>query len=104
MGKKDKKTKKHVDSSADNYDYSDIEYSGDIRQMMRESADNLKVFLDYIEVYLIYEGMTSDQWKKTKRGLKKLIKKLRKGDPSVYDVTELNEYLRQCDRHSDGRM
>ena len=89
--KKEKKKKKKK------YDYSDINYDGDFRKVMKEHAKSLKGYIKYLEVYVIFEGMTEKEWKENMKIAKKLIKKLKKGDPSVYNINVLNEML--ADNH-----
>lgn len=91
MSKKKKKQKKYHDDSE--YDYSDINYSGDIRKLMNDIADSIQGYIEYIETYAIFEGTTEIEWEKNMKQVKKLIKKLRKGDPSVFDISTLNEVL-----------
>lgn len=90
--KKKNKKKKKTD---DEYDYSDINYSGDIRKLMKQMANSLECYIDFIETYAIFEGITEDEWQKNVKNIKKLIKKLRKGDPSVFDINNMNEVLTQ---------
>ena len=91
--KKKKKKKKKKTYDDNDYDYSDINYSGDIRKLMNEIADSIQGYIDYIETYAIFEGTTESEWDKNMEIAKKLIKKLRKGDPSVFDIPTLNEVL-----------
>ena len=87
MGKKKEKKKKKI------YDYSNINYDGDIRKMMKELARSIKGYIDYVEVYAIFDGITEKEWKKNMKRAKKLIKKLKKGDPSVFNIEVLNQVL-----------
>jgi hypothetical protein len=73
------------------YDYSEFNYEGDMKEMMRETAESIQQFVDYMEEYTIFEGMTDEEWKENSKTLKKLIKKLKKGDPSVFNVEVFNE-------------
>lgn len=82
MGKKKKEKE---------YDYSEFNYEGDMKEMMRETAESIQQFVDYMEEYTIFEGMTDEEWKENSKTLKKLIKKLKKGDPSVFNVEVFNE-------------
>ena len=88
--KKKRKKKKNRDNE---YDYSDIHYRGDIRKVMNAIADSLEDYINYIEVYIIFEGITEDDWIKNMKIAKKLIKKLRQGNPDVFDIPSLNELL-----------
>lgn len=92
MGKKNKK-KKCLINEDNEYDYSDINYNGDIRKFMTNIADSIEVYIDFIETYAIFEGITEDAWKQNMKIAKKLIKKLRKGDPSVFNISKLNEVI-----------
>ncbi len=87
MGKKKKK------NNIDEFDYSDINYNGDIRKLMLNIAESIEGYLDYMETYAIIEGISEEEWEKNMKIGKKLIKKLRKGDPSVFDIPTLNEVL-----------
>ena len=89
MGKNDKKKK----NKEEEYDYSDINYSGDIRHLMSDIADSLEGYIDYIETFVIFSGITEKEWEKNIKTVKKLIKKLRKGNPSVFNIDELNNVL-----------
>lgn len=76
------------------YDYSDIhEKEEKIIKAMKKMADSFECYKDYIETYAIYSGITEKEWKQNVKVVKKLIKKLRKGDPSVFDIEALNEAL-----------
>ena len=90
MSKK-KKKKNHYDKTE--YDYSEINYSGDIRKLMDDIANSIEGYIDNMETYAIFEGMTEAEWDKNMKIAKKLIKKLRKGDPSVFDIDTLNRVL-----------
>lgn len=92
-GESDANKKKKKKKKKEEYDYSDINYDGDIRKMMKELADSIKGYIKYMEVYVIFEGVTEDEWKKNMKVAKKLIKKLKKGDPSVFNIDVLNEML-----------
>ena len=90
--KKDTKKKKKKKNRG-KYDYSDINYDGDFRKVMKQHAKAIKGYIKYIEVYAIFEGMTEEEWEENMKIAKKLIKKLKKGDPSVYNIDELNSTL-----------
>ena len=90
---KKKKKKKH-NKKYEEYDYSEIhcdEY--DLQAKMKKMAEALEYYKDYIETYTIFEGITEEEWEKNMQQLKKLIKKLKKGDPSVFDIDALNDML-----------
>lgn len=89
--KKPKKKKKDHDDIL--YDYSDINYGGDIRKLMDQFADSIEGYVDSVNTYFIFEGINKEEWKKMKKQAKKLIRKLREGDPSVFDINVLNEVL-----------
>ena len=91
--KKKKKKEKSNEYDLNDFDYSDINYNGDIRKLMNDIADSIEGFLDYLEVYIIFEGASEKKLKKNINICKELIKKLRKGDPSVFDISALNEIL-----------
>ena len=94
MGKKKKKKNRMMEVYDENdYDYSDINYNGDIRKLMGHIASSIEGYIDYIETYAIFEGITEKEWETNMKIVKKLIKKLKKGDPSVFDVQTLNEVL-----------
>lgn len=96
MGKKKKLKQKDVfefDDDAE-YDYSDIHEDPDtLRETMKKMADALECYKDYIETYAIFEGITEKEWEENMKLIKKLIKKLRRGDPSVFDISALNDVL-----------
>ena len=92
MGKK-KNKKKYNGYDDSEYDYSDINYDGDIRKVMRDIASAIEGYLDYAETYAIFEGITEKEWETNMKIAKKLVKKLRKGDPSVFDIDTLNKVL-----------
>lgn len=77
----------------DEYDYSDIHYDGDFRELCQKIANSIEEFMELMETYAIFDGMTEDEWNSNIKKLKKLCKKLRKGDPSVFDIDRLNELL-----------
>ena len=92
MGKK-KKQKHILAHENEEYDYSDIHYNGDIRKLMNDFADAIEGYLDSVNTYYIFEGVNEESWKKMKKKTKKLIKKLRQGDPSVFNIRMLNEVI-----------
>ena len=63
--------------------------------LMKKMADNLEAYLDTIENYVIIEGLSKDEYDKSVKTVKKLIKKLRKnkGD-EVFDKERYIELLR----------
>ena len=75
------------------YDYSKIHYDGDIKELMTNIADNLEEYLIYVKTYAIFDGMSEEEWNENMKTAEKLIKKLRKGDPSVFNINELNNAL-----------
>ena len=75
------------------YDYSKIHYDGDFKKKMSKIADSLEEYLSYIKTYIIFNNMTEDEYNEHIATAEKLIKKLRKGDPSVFNIDELNELL-----------
>lgn len=91
--KKKKKKKKQKEHDVTEYDYSDINYNGDIRKLMTQIADSIEEYVDSINSYFIFDGVHKDEWDMMEKKIKKLIKKLRKGDPSVFDIQTLNEVL-----------
>lgn len=54
------------------------------REMMEEQADNLENYLNIVENYIIIKGITKKEKEKAVKKVRKLIKKLREGDKSVY--------------------
>ncbi len=64
---------------------------------MKEMAKSLEEYLSIIEDYVIINGLTEEEYKDAVHTVKKLIKKLKKGDTSVYVhdlesvVDDLNE-------------
>ena len=51
---------------------------------MKEMAESLEEYLSVIENYVIINGLTEKEYDKAVETVKKLIKKLKKGDTSVY--------------------
>ena len=90
-----KKIKKYTYNDYRNdYDYSNIHCDeGELILKMKKMAEALEYYKDYIETYTIFEGISEDQWNDNMKKLKKLIKKLKKGDPSVFDIDTLNDLL-----------
>lgn len=74
------------------YDYSDIHYDGDIKKLLEDMADVIENFAAYMETYAIY-SCSEEEWIENKKLIKKLIKKLKKGDPSCLDIDRMNEIL-----------
>ena len=91
MGKK--KKKKYLDAY-EKYDYSDINYDGNIPKMMKDMAEGLEAYIDYLS-YMIMEGIAEDEFKDAIDQVKKLIKNLKKGDPDIFNNNELNESIEQ---------
>lgn len=89
--KKDKKDKKK--HKLYNYDYSNIicDDNVNMHKMMKHMARQLQTFVNYLDTCVIFESMSEEKWKKNMKTVKKLIKKLKKGDPSVFDIERLNE-------------
>ena len=84
-----KKHKKHQ-----KYDYSEIDAEPEeIRAIMKQYAKDFKLFKKVAKRNIIFGGMKENESKKQMKVLKKLIKKLKKGDPSVFDIDVLNELL-----------
>lgn len=75
------------------YDYSKIHYDGDFKKKMTKIADSLEEYVNYIKTYIIFNNMTEDEYNEHIKIVEKLIKKLRKGDPSVFNIDELNNIL-----------
>ena len=75
------------------YDYSKIHYDGDFRKKMNQIADSLDEYINYIKTYIIFNNMSEDEYNENIQIAEKLIKKLRKGDPSVFNIDELNNLL-----------
>ena len=75
------------------YDYSKIHYDGDFRKKMNKIADSLDEYINYIKTYIIFNNMSEDEYNENIQIAEKLIKKLRKGDPSVFNIDELNNLL-----------
>ena len=91
-----KKDKVDKDDEPEEFDLSEINADeDDIRKKMKAMANSIECYLDYIETYAIFDGITEEEWKKNVKTVKKLIKKLRKGDPSVFDIPTLNNVLSQ---------
>lgn len=94
MGKKKKKKqKKYVNN--DILDFSDIDYNGNFHKVMKQMADSLEYYINTADTDFIFDGISEDEWKKNVAIVEKLIKKLRKGDTSVFDIPTLNEVLSQ---------
>lgn len=75
------------------YDYSKIHYDGNFKEKMSIIADSLEEYINYIKTYVIFNNMSEDEYNKYISTAEKLIKKLRKGDPSVFNIKELNNLL-----------
>ena len=75
------------------YDYSKIHYDGDFRKRMCKIADSLEEYINYIKTYIIFNNMSEDEYNEHIQTAEKLIKKLRKGDISVFNIDELNNLL-----------
>lgn len=64
---------------------------------MKQMAESLEEYLSVIENYVIINGLTEKEYDKAVETVKKLIKKLKKGDTSVYSedlesvVDDLND-------------
>ena len=96
---KKKKKKEKEDNEYEEYDYSEInadEYY--IRKKMKAMANSFEEYIDCIDTYAIFDGISEEEWKKHVKRIRKLIKKLRKGDPSVFDIPTLNEVLSREDQ------
>ena len=64
------------------------------QEIMNRMADNLENYLDIIENYVIIEGITEEEYEKSIKTVKKLIKKLRKGKgEEVFDEERYMELL-----------
>ena len=67
------------------------------KEFMKGMADALEEYLYALEEYIVIDGITEEEYADSINTLKKLIKKLRKGDTSVYRdnleevVYEINE-------------
>lgn len=60
--------------------------------VMKNMAESLSEYLSIVEDYVIVNGLTEDEYKEAVQTVKKLIKKLKKGDTSVY-VSDLEEVV-----------
>lgn len=74
------------------YDYSDIHYDGDVKKLLEDMAKVIEEFASYMETYAIY-SCSEEEWEENRKLIKKLIKKLKKGDPSCLDIDRMNEIL-----------
>ena len=83
-------SKKH--KHKDEYDYSDIHYDGDVKKMLNEMGDVIESFASYMEKYAIF-SCSEEEWEENRKLIKKLIRKLKKGDPSCVDIDRMNEIL-----------
>lgn len=83
-------SKKH--KHKDEYDYSDIHYDGDVKKMLNEMGDVIESFASYMEKYAIF-SCSEEEWEENRKLIKKLIRKLKKGDPSCLDIDRMNEIL-----------
>lgn len=95
MGKK--KNKKKLKSSEelyDKYDYSDIQYDGNIPELLYRIGEALEYYLDQAETYLIFFGVSEDEWKDAAEKIKDLAEKLKKGNPKGLNIDQLNMILR----------
>ena len=83
-------SKKH--KHKDEYDYSDIHYDGYVKKMLNEMGDVIESFASYMEKYAIF-SCSEEEWEENRKLIKKLIRKLKKGDPSCLDIDRMNEIL-----------
>lgn len=83
-------SKKH--KYKDKYDYSDIHYDGDVKKMLNEMGDVIESFASYMEKYAIF-SCSEEEWEENRKLIKKLIRKLKRGDPSCLDIDRMNEIL-----------
>ena len=83
-------SKKH--KHKDEYDYSDIHYDGDVKKMLNEMGDVIESFASYMEKYAIF-SCSEEEWEENRKLIKKLIRKLKRGDPSCLDIDRMNEIL-----------
>lgn len=80
--KKEKKKSKQKDIPEQSRDYDE--------KLLKQYADNLDRYLDAVDTFMIIESDV-DEFKRAKKTVKKLIKKLRQGDgdavidPDAYD-------------------
>lgn len=89
MGKKKKNKKnKDIDSS-----YSEFHYDGDLLELMKNMADGIEFYLNTTTRYMIIENITEEEYKSAVKQIKKLIKKLREGDTSVFSTEGFNELV-----------
>ena len=78
----------------EDYDYSDIHCDEDeLREIMKNMAKSIQMYVETISMYAILEGVTEKTWEDNIKTAKKLVKKLKNGDPSVFNVEALNDYL-----------
>ena len=64
------------------------------KKMMKRMADDLECYLDIIENYLIIDGLSKEEYDKSTKTVKKLIKKLRKGKgDEVFDKERYIELM-----------
>ena len=83
-------SKKH--KYKDKYYYSDIHDDGDVKKMLNEMGDVIESFASYMEKYAIF-SCSEEEWEENRKLIKKLIRKLKKGDPSCLDIDRMNEIL-----------
>jgi len=67
------------------------------KKMMKKMADNFESYLDIVDRYVIIDGLSEEEYETAKKRVKKLIKKLRKGEgDEVFDEERYREFMREC--------
>ena len=61
-------------------------------KLLEDMAKVIEEFASYMETYAIY-SCSEEEWEENRKLIKKLIKKLKKGDPSCLDIDRMNEIL-----------
>lgn len=60
-------------------------------EFMNKVADSIETFMTQSERYIIIPGNDVEEMEKARKRVRKLIKKLRKGDTSVFDYERYQE-------------
>lgn len=57
-----------------------MKYSEEDKKVMKKMADNLETYIEIVDSKLIIDGITQEEYDEAMSTVKKLIKKLRKGE------------------------
>lgn len=78
------------------YDDSDI-LSYLKKDKLKQMGKQIEDYLDFVDKYLFIEGCTDEEYKRIKKNIKKVIKKLKKGKDleTILDVEKIEECARE---------